>query len=113
MSNGKETNEYITQEYAYVSDKGIQTQDYFKKLRRAPDTDARQLRDVDLLHDIQFKRLFKDGIENQKHDMHPDCYTHRVQESCANLRRIIDLKCVENDARHDQIYENYGQNLAV
>lgn len=25
MSNGKETNEYITQEYAYVSDKGIQT----------------------------------------------------------------------------------------
>ena len=47
MSNGKETNEYITQEYAYVSDKGIQTQDYFKKLRRAPDTDARQLRDVE------------------------------------------------------------------
>ena len=47
MSYGKETNEYITQEYAYVSDKGIQTQDYFKKLRRAPDTDARQLRDVE------------------------------------------------------------------
>lgn len=47
MSNGKETNEYITQEYAYVSDKGIQTQDDFKELRRAPDTDARQLRDVE------------------------------------------------------------------
>lgn len=47
MSNGKETNEYITQEYAYVSDKGIQTQDYFKELRRVPDTDARQLRDVE------------------------------------------------------------------
>ena len=64
--------------------------------------------DVDLLHDIQFKRPFKDSIENQKHDMHPDCYAHRVQESCANLRRIIDLKCVENNARHNQINKNYG-----
>lgn len=69
--------------------------------------------DVDLLHDIQFKRPFKDSIEDQKHDMHPDRYAHRVQESCANLRRIIDLKCVENNTRHDQIHENYGQNLAV
>lgn len=67
--------------------------------------------DVDLLHDIQFKRPFKDSIEDQKHDMHSDHYANRVQESCANLRRIIDLKCVENNARHDQIYENYGQNL--
>lgn len=64
--------------------------------------------DVDLLHDIQFKRPFKDGIEDQKHDMHPDCYAHRVQESRANLRRIIDLKCVENNARHNQINKNYG-----
>ena len=69
--------------------------------------------DVDLLHDIQFKRPFKDSIEDQKHDMHSDRYAHRVQESCANLRRIIDLKCVENNTRHDQIHENYGQNLAV
>ena len=69
--------------------------------------------DVDLLHDIQFKRPFKDSIEDQKHNVHPDCYTHRVQESCANLRRIIDLKCGENNARHDQIHENYRQNLTV
>lgn len=47
MSNGKETNEYITQEYAYVSDKGIQTQDYFKGLRRVPDMDAKEKYDVD------------------------------------------------------------------
>ena len=63
--------------------------------------------DVDLLHDIQFKRPFKDGIEDQKHDMHSNRYAHRIQESCANLRRIIDLKCVENNARHDQIHENH------
>lgn len=69
--------------------------------------------DVDLLHDIQSEWFLKDGIEDQKHDMHSDRYAHRVQESCANLRRIIDLKCVENNARHDQIHENYGQNLAV
>ena len=47
MSNGKETNEYITQEYAYVSDKGIQTLDYFKGLRRVPDMDAKEKYDVD------------------------------------------------------------------
>ena len=49
--------------------------------------------DVDSLDCIQFQR--------QKHDMHSDRYAHRVQESCANLRRIIDLKCVENNTRHD------------
>lgn len=47
MSNSKGTAEYITQEYAYVSDKGILTQDYFKELRRAPDMDAKQQYDVD------------------------------------------------------------------
>lgn len=47
MSNSKETAEYITQEYAYVSDKGILTQDYFKELRRAPDMDAKQQCDID------------------------------------------------------------------
>ena len=45
--------------------------------------------------------------------MHPDRYAHRVQESCANLRRIVDLECIENNAWHDKIYEDYGQNPAV
>lgn len=47
MSDSKDTGKYIVKEYAYVSDKGIQTQDYFKSLRRAPDMDAREKYDVD------------------------------------------------------------------
>lgn len=119
MSNGKETNEYITQEYAYVSDKGIQTQDYFKGLRRAPDTDARQLRDVEpalngnneTLMDkpvaVAYEEIFGDAARkyNAKYEgknMSGTAYLER-QEKAKSKNIAYDMTvCVGNssDANH-------------
>lgn len=119
MSNGKETNEYITQEYAYVSDKGIQTQDYFKGLRRAPGTDARQLRDVEpalngnneTLMDkpiaVAYEEIFGDAARkyNAKYEgknMSGTAYLER-QEKAKSKNIAYDMTvCVGNssDANH-------------
>ena len=68
---------------------------------------------IHLFHGIQLERAAQQGAEHQQHYMDSRRNSHGVQKSLADLRRIVDLECVDDHAGRDQIHHDHREHPAV
>lgn len=140
MSNSKIGTDYITMEFAYVSDKGILTQDYFNELRRSPEMEKSKEQDIDPALsnnnetvidkpiDAAYEEIFGAAAKeyNAKYkgkNMTGAAYLARQEQAkakniaydmtvCIGARRDADHKgqCVERDILKDYLADFISRN---